>query len=98
MDSSLCILLKISQVLNILVGFLLKETFCQIFFLLVVQCDDPDADFEQICGFGATGCLGNAIAHTCQCNADLPVKLSSDGGSCVPGKKSLFFQVTVSAI
>ena len=59
-------------------------------FLLIVQCDDPDVDFEQICGFGATGCVGDAIDHTCQCNADLPVKLSSDG-SCVPGKKSVLF-------
>lgn len=55
-------------------------------FLVIVQCDDPDVDFEQICGFGATGCLGDAIVHTCQCNTDLLVKLSADSSSCVPGK------------
>ena len=60
-----------------------------IFFLLIVPCDHPDADYEQICGYGATGCLGNAIDPMCQCNIELQTKPSSNGSSCVPGK--IFF-------
>ena len=65
------------------------KQFLLIFFLLIVPCDHPDADYEQICGYGATGCLGNAIDPMCQCNIELQTKPSSNGSSCVPGK--IFF-------
>lgn len=54
-------------------------------FLIIVQCDDPDADFVEICGSGATGCLGNALNPTCQCDSELLMRPSSDSRSCVPG-------------
>ena len=63
----------------------LRTCFCY-FFLLIVECDDPDADFEEICGYGATGCLGNALSPTCQCDTELLRRPSSDGRSCVPSK------------
>ena len=62
-----------------------------IIFFLIVQCDDPDADYEDICGYGATGCLGNATDPICQCDTELQMVPASDGRSCVPGKKAFMF-------
>lgn len=66
--------------------------FCQLLFLLV-QCDDADADYEQICGFGGTGCTGVATDPTCQCNTAIAIVPASDGRSCVPGEKLVSFWV-----
>ena len=62
-----------------------------IIVLLIVQCDDTDAEYEDICGYGATGCVGNATDPICQCDTDLQMVPASDGRSCVPGEKVLMF-------
>lgn len=55
-------------------------------FLLIVQCDDADVDYEDICGYGGTGCIGNATNPICQSDTELQMIPSSDGQSCVPGR------------
>ena len=49
-------------------------------------------DYEKLCGYGATGCLGNATEPLCQCDAKLQLVPATDGRECVPRKKCFCFE------
>ena len=62
------------------------------FSFFIVQCDDSQMDYEKLCGYGATGCLGNATEPLCQCDAKLQLVPAADGRECVPRKKCFCFE------